>query len=147
MFCVSTRPQIAPFAWPCLEATSRAFSRKRTDATTCAFLDDADAGRERYFVLEREARWACGGVGMSGGECFLTYGMVRADLHRAGLGSELTRSRLDWPRQHRPAVTQVKIETSQLTEGFYARFGFEVLKRQQDGFGPGLDQVTMAARL
>ena len=112
------------------------------------FLDDADAGRETYFVLEGGAELlACGGVGQEAGETFLTWGMVRGDLRGAGLGSELTRYRLDWLRHHWPAASQVKIDTSQHTEGFYARFGFEVVEREQDGFGPGLDRVRMVARL
>ena len=112
------------------------------------FLDDADAGRETYFVLEGGAEiLACGGVGQAAGETFLTWGMVRGDQHGMGLGDELTRSRLDWLRRHWPAVSHVRIDTSQHTEGFYARFGFEVTERTPDGFGPGLDRVRMVARL
>lgn len=44
-------------------------------------------------------------------------------------------------------MTHAKIETSQHTEGLYARFGFLVVERVKDGFGPGLDQVKMVAQV
>ena len=112
------------------------------------FLNDADAGRETYFVLQRGAETlACGGVGQDAGETFLSWGMVRGDLRGTGLGTQLTQFRLDWLRLHWPAATHAKIDTSQHTESFYARFGFEVVEREQDGFGPGLDKVRMVAEL
>ena len=112
------------------------------------FLNDVDAGQETYFVLEGGAEiLACGGVGQDAGETFLSWGMVRGDQHGRGLGTQLTQGRLDWLRCHWPAVSHVRIETSQHTEGFYARFGFEVVEREQDGFGPGLDRVRRVARL
>ncbi|WP_161882888.1 GNAT family N-acetyltransferase [Deinococcus alpinitundrae] len=124
---------------------------ERTDFAT--FLDRVEGvedGAEPYFVLEREGEVvACGGVGHETFPtlAYLSWGMVRGDLHGTGLGSDLTRSRLDWLRRHWPAASHVKIDTSQSTEGFYARYGFEVMEREQDGFGPGLDRVRMMARL
>ncbi|AWN22745.1 GNAT family N-acetyltransferase [Deinococcus irradiatisoli] len=115
-----------------------------------AFLDKVEAGGEAYFVLERGGEvLACGGVGLQRAPdlAYLSWGMVRGDRRGTGLGKELTRFRLDWLRAHWPEVRQVKIETSQHTEGFYARFGFEVAGRVPDGFGPGIDQVRMVAAL
>ncbi|WP_420595545.1 GNAT family N-acetyltransferase [Deinococcus sp.] len=121
---------------------------ERTDFA--AFLNKVEAESEPYFVIERDASVvACGGVGYEEFPtlAYLSWGMVRGELHGTGLGTQLTQFRLDWLRLHWPAATHTKIETSQHTEGFYARFGFEVVEREQDGFGPGLDKVLMVARL
>ncbi|TSA83126.1 GNAT family N-acetyltransferase [Deinococcus detaillensis] len=115
-----------------------------------AFLGRVECEQRPYFVLERGGEVvACGGVGYEVHPklAYLSWGMVRGDLHGCGLGSELTRSRLDWLRQHWPEVQRVKIDTSQHTEAFYARFGFVVVERITDGFGVGLDEVKMVAAL
>ena len=121
---------------------------ERADFAT--FLDKVEAEPQPYFVLEHDdSVVACGGVGYEDFPTLasLNWGMVRGDLRGTGLGTQLTQFRLDWLRQHWPAATRVKIETSQHTENFYARFGFEVVEREQSGFGPGLDKVRMVARL
>lgn len=129
------------------------FFAEHERADFAAFLDRVDrvgTRPEPYFVLEREGEVvACGGVGYEAFPtlAYLSWGMVRGDLHGAGLGDELTRSRLDWLRHHWPAVTHAKIDTSPHTQGFYTRFGFEATERTPDGFGPGLDRVRMVARL
>ena len=68
--------------------------------------------------------------------------MVRDDSHGQGLGTRLTGYCLDRLRQ-RPEVRQVRLDTSQHTEVFYARHGFAVVGRTQGGFTPGLDEVKM----
>ncbi|GAA4022312.1 GNAT family N-acetyltransferase [Deinococcus rubellus] len=150
------RPCTSPDRPSCLNLLDRNlphFFVEHERADFAAFLDRVDrlgTGSEPYFVLEREGEVvACGGVGPEAFPALacLSWGMVRGDLHGAGLGSEPTRSWLDWLRRHWPAVTHAKIETSHHTEGFYACFGFEVAERTLDGYGPGLDRVRMVARL
>jgi predicted GNAT family N-acyltransferase len=71
---------------------------------------------------------------------------VRGDLHGRGLGNQLTTYRLDQLRA-RPAVREIRIETSQLTESYYARHGFVAVQRRSDGFAPGLDEIRMVLKL
>jgi predicted N-acetyltransferase YhbS len=115
------------------------------------FLRDP-ADRGEYYVLEQGAEVvACGGVwvkdGGEGGQSWggLSWGMVRGNLHGQGLGSQLTTYRLDQLRA-KPEVQEIRIETSQLTEGYYAQFGFVTVQRRPDGFAPGLDEVKMVLK-
>lgn len=96
-----------------------------------------------YFVVESGSSVvACGGWALgSGGEAALTWGMVRRALHRKGIGRSLLRYRLDSIRRETDA-TLVRINTVQLVQGFFAREGF-VVNVDPNGFGPGLDRVTM----
>ncbi|ULH15641.1 GNAT family N-acetyltransferase [Deinococcus sp. KNUC1210] len=116
-----------------------------------AFLGSpADHGT--YFVMEDGAEVvACGGVWHGGtlpaDVAGLSWGMVRGDLHGRGLGRQLVASRLSWIRQHLPAAREVQIETSQHTQGYYARHGFRVVSRRPDGFAPGLDEIKMVLTL
>jgi ribosomal protein S18 acetylase RimI-like enzyme len=111
------------------------------------FLRDP-ADRGEYYVLEQGAEVvACGGVWVKdGGEGGLSWGMVRGDLHGQGLGDQLTTYRLDQLRA-KPEVQEIRIETSQLTERYYARHGFVAVQRRPDGFAPGLDEVKMVLKL
>lgn len=104
-----------------------------------SFLDEP-AGT--YLVVRRASSiLACGGVARLGEDAVLCWGMVHADFQGQGLGRLL--------RDHRVAVARrwglrrVRIETSQRTEVFFARAGFVVIERERDGFGAGLDRVTM----
>ncbi|MGY2892921.1 GNAT family N-acetyltransferase [Deinococcus sp. UYEF24] len=113
-----------------------------------AFLQDtADQGE--YFVLEHDTEvLACGGIWVDAqGVGGLSWGMVRGDsqgegLHGQGLGTRLTDYRLDRLRQ-RPEVRQVRLDTSQHTEVFYARRGFVTVARTPEGFAPGIDEIKM----
>lgn len=109
------------------------------------------ADRGEYFVLEQRVEVvACGGV-WTAQDIDLTYGglswgMVRAGLHGQGLGSQLTRFRLDLLRA-RLEVREVRIDTSQHTERYYARHGFVTVQRRPDGFAPGLDELKMVLKV
>lgn len=71
--------------------------------------------------------------------------MVARELQGTGLGKMLTTARLR-AAQTTPGVAQVRIDTSQHTQGFYRRFGFTVEKIVPDGYGPGLDRWDMLLR-
>ncbi len=101
-----------------------------------------------YFVGEEQGSViACGGWAMESGDvAVLTWGMVRRALHRRGIGRSMLRFRLDAiGREHR--VSLVRLHTAQLARGFFAREGFRVVNVVPDGFGPGLDRVTMELEL
>ncbi|KDM93529.1 GNAT family N-acetyltransferase [Photobacterium galatheae] len=100
-----------------------------------------------YFVLIEEGRViGCGGLSVYQGISYLCWGLVHRAYHRRGLGALLTEYRLDWIRAENLS-DRVKIETSQHTQGFYARYGFDVTNVVHNGFGEGIDQVTMVLDL
>lgn len=108
------------------------------------FLDSyaADWG---FVVIERAGRVvACGGqrVMADGVTAGLCWGMVDRASHGTGLGRRLTEARLAAARAT-PGVRQVRLDTSQHTHGFYARFGFVVEGVVPDGYGAGLDCYDM----
>ena len=76
----------------------------------------------------------------------LTWGLIRRDLHGRGLGTHLLAGRLDRIRAD-GRFTQVLVETTPMSRGFFERFGFAPLRMQADGFGPGYDLVEMSLTL
>ena len=113
-----------------------------------SFLND-QALRWPYQVITLEGRIVgCGGhaVEAGGSVASLCWGMVAQDVHGQGLGRALTQARLDAIRAM-PQVARVTMNTSQHTQQFYARFGFEPVKVTPDGFGPGIDQWDMMLQL
>jgi GNAT superfamily N-acetyltransferase len=107
-----------------------------------AFLKEGPA--RAYLVLERDgAVLAAGGVsGGPSGWVTLDWGMVARSCQRAGLGRRLLAARLALARGM-PGVCGVRLETSQKTRAFYEAFGFRVTAVVPEGFGPGLDSVSM----
>lgn len=96
-----------------------------------------------YFVLsDNDTILACGGYELTGHNASLTWGMVDRDRHGQSFGSALLKHRLDLIGQEAPGAT-VEIDTSQRTQGFYKKFGFSVLRIEEDGYQPGLDKVFM----
>lgn len=103
-----------------------------------------------YFVVmhAKTGLIACGGIAFgrtTATEAVLCYGMVtRSQLHQ-GIGAELLRKRLEFFLPHAPQVERIVVNTTQKTEGFFRKFGFSVVERELDGFGTGLDRVSMMA--
>lgn len=120
-----------------------------------AFLDGQPPA---YFVIEEDGQViACGGVAvhpdpaagvaLSPTSAGLTWGMAARGQHGRGVGTRLLHGRLDWTRTHRPEVLEMRLATSQLTQGYDARQGFRVTAHEPDGFAPGIDRVEMALDL
>lgn len=112
------------------------------------FLDD-QALRWPYQVIEQDGRIvACGGhaVEPDGVSVALCWGMVEAGLHGRGVGRALTEARIAAARAT-PRIKRVILNTSQHTQGFYARFGFETAKVTPDGYAPGIDRWDMVLKL
>lgn len=101
-----------------------------------------------YFVGEAQGTIiACGGWALgSDGMAVLTWGMVGRAFHRRGLGRRLLRFRLEAIRNDTQAKV-ARIHTVQLVQAFFAKEGFTVIDTVPNGFGPGLDRVTMELRL
>ncbi|RTL35455.1 MAG: GNAT family N-acetyltransferase [Burkholderiales bacterium] len=94
-----------------------------------------------YLVAERDGRVvACGGWYARGDEGRLCWGLVDRGVHRQGVGQALLAARVQALRAT-PGVRAVTITTSQLSEGFFVKQGFEVTEREVNGLAPGLDRV------
>ena len=93
---------------------------------------------------------ACGGwfhaPERGDGVAGLAWGMVRRDWQHRGVGRQLLEARLAGV-QATPGVHTLEISTSQHTEAFYARAGFEATARAADGHAPGIDRVDMRWRI
>ncbi|WP_295815234.1 GNAT family N-acetyltransferase [uncultured Deinococcus sp.] len=100
-----------------------------------------------YLVIEDAGQLvACGGIWWTepAAPAGFAWGMVARDLQRRGHGTVLVRARLE--RLRELGVGEVRLDTSQHTAPYYARFGFEEVTRTPGGYGPGLDRVDMVAR-
>jgi GNAT superfamily N-acetyltransferase len=105
------------------------------------FEDFLRAGPPGYVVAERDGRVvACGGWYARDGEARLCWGLAQRELHGQGIGRALLDARLQAIREA-GGVGAVSITTSQLSEGFFVKQGFEVTEREVDGLAPGLDRV------
>lgn len=101
---------------------------------------------ENYFVVEETPGGdllGCGGVFITGDIAGFCWGMVASHLHRRGVGTFLLVERLRHLYTHHPHVEAVKLDTSQHSKEFFARFGFQTTRVTPDGYGPGLDRYDM----
>jgi hypothetical protein len=126
------------------ENTPEFFVREDREALN-AFLLDLPGP---YFVVEEQgAIIACGGWAPEADRvAVLTWGMVRRRLHRRGIGRTLLRFRLAAISAD-ATVSIIRLRTVQLVQGFFIREGFVAVAVVPNGFGPGLDRVTMELRL
>ena len=120
-------------------------AHERSDFLSCF---DEDIGP--YFVLDSGGQAiGCGGYAMHPempASVSLTWGMVRRDLHGQGLGSQLLTGRLERIRTE-GRLAQVRIETTPMSAGFFARFGFIPVRTVANGFGEGYDLIEMSLAL
>lgn len=97
-----------------------------------------------YYVVEIiDEIVASGGIALNKDATIsLCWAMVRNDLIGSGLGKQLTLFRMEKGREKwgdLPFFTS----TSQHTEGFYKKLGFETFEHTPNGFGPGIDTCKM----
>jgi ribosomal protein S18 acetylase RimI-like enzyme len=99
--------------------------------------------KDSYFcVYKGNQVIGCGGFSKEDNEVFLTWGMIRRDLHKQGYGKTLTKFRMKAIREKYPN-TPIIINTAQFTKGFYEKQGFKTKAFKKNGFGSGLDKYTM----
>jgi len=98
----------------------------------------------QYLVVEQSgAVVACGGSYVRNGVGRLCWGMVEQSKHGSLIGTALLAKRLNTLFSRNVSVTEVGIDTSQHSAGFFERFGFKAQRRSIDGFSEGLDCVEM----
>jgi GNAT superfamily N-acetyltransferase len=84
---------------------------------------------------------AFGGVEWIDEAGYLCWGTVHPDYGGRGFGRQLLEFRLAFLRH--AGVLSVFSDTSQLTEGFYAKYGFKAFHHEAQHWGPALDLVAM----
>lgn len=118
---------------------------EKTELTS--FLGDKD--HDEYFVVELNDDHGPRVVGAGGyyviqetGVVGFSWGMILNEFHGRGLGKLLTTYRLNLldNKFHHQAI---RLQTSQFTCAFYALHGFVETEREPDGFGDGIDRITM----
>lgn len=103
-----------------------------------------DNEREQYFVIMHDGEIiGCGGLNTDGpGEMCISWDIIHPDYHGQGYGRQLTEYRIHLVRQD-PAVRVLHVRTTQLTDRFYAKFGFKLIRTEKDYWAPGLDLYHM----
>ena len=97
-----------------------------------------------FVVVDEDDLIACGGhaTGRVSGEADICWTMVRRDQHGHGVGNFLLTTCVCDILAIEDIQT-VRLETSQHTFPFFQRWGFVVVERVPNGFGPGLDKIEM----
>ncbi len=75
-------------------------------------------------------------------EVGFAWGMVHADFHKQGFGTQFAEFRIDYLKKHyidRPII----LRTTQKTYLFFEQHDFVVRSWQKNGYGDGLDKVVM----
>ncbi len=100
---------------------------------------------EDYFVVEKEGRIiGAGGINYvpEKKRAVLAWGMITPDLHGKGIGTILTKHRIE----HINAMVEIEsmiVRTTQLTYKFYEKMNFKLVKTQNDYWGEGFDLYHM----
>ena len=113
-----------------------------------AFMEFLDTFKGPYLVVEDQDRQLLGCGGMAEDPDFVTlcWGLVAGNRQRQGVGRLLLRARLALAVIN-PMVRFAYLNTSQRTEGFFAREGFKTRRVVEEGYGPGLHRHDMELRL
>ena len=109
------------------------------------YLNDRAEQCPYFVILEGNNVVACGGYEVHNGKGWLSWGMVNQSRHGENIGKLLLQHRIEDMKANYGHVSIV-IETSQHTQGFYSKFGFNMTKIEKDGYKEGLDKVYMEYR-
>ncbi|MGN6510399.1 MAG: GNAT family N-acetyltransferase [Chitinophaga sp.] len=109
-----------------------------------AWLDNYTDKNPYFMVKDGNEAVACGGIYLdeNKNEAGLAWGMVHARHHKKGYGKQFTLYRLALLQETWPAAVH-RIETSQHTQGFYAKMGFRTVEIEENGFADGIDKYVM----
>lgn len=102
---------------------------------------------EDYFVILNDNRIiGAGGINYTKNHAVLSWDFLHPDHHGKGCGSKLVTYRLQWIKDNTP-YKKVVVRTSQFTCDFYAKMGFELVKKQPDFWAKGYDLYEMEMKL
>ena len=105
---------------------------------------EKEAGIEPYFVIVNgDDVLACGGFCVTPKKVVLTWGLVKNSHHGQGIGTLLLCYRLQRIQEEFSALP-IQLDTSQKTQGFSAKYGFEPTEVIPNGYMQGLDKVYIA---
>lgn len=100
---------------------------------------------ENYWLIEQGGVIAgCGGIVFSEDQQIgrIAWDFFSPNFQGKGLGRQLTTFRLAEIRKQ-ASVQRIIVRTSQLAHSFYAKFGFEIEKIEEDYWAPGLHLYDM----
>ena len=104
---------------------------------------------EQYFVIENESKLiGCGGINY---EDFNTIGIIswdiiHPDFQKKGVGSQLLKHRIEILKSVKE-LKAIKVRTSQLTNDYYAKLGFELIVIKKNYWAKGFDLYEMLLKL
>ena len=102
---------------------------------------------ETYYMLLLDGKIAGGGgvfFAKDGNAASLAWGMIHPAHRRKGLGTALTRFRMEKIRA--AGVGKITVRTSQRVWKFYEKQGFSLTETKKDFWGEGLDLYAMEFR-
>jgi predicted GNAT family N-acyltransferase len=102
-------------------------------------------GHDHYFVaVEAGDIVACGGFSLEPREHLVsfTWGFVRKDKHRQGIGKMLLEYRISQIQTLYPDAP-IRLDTTQHSKAFFERYGFATVLYTTDGYAPGMDRYDM----
>ncbi|HVR53850.1 MAG TPA: GNAT family N-acetyltransferase [Pseudorhodoferax sp.] len=141
---VEIRPYLAADRQACLQIFRSNLPRYFDASELPEFEEFLARSTQDYFVAQRGAAvLACGGCYARDGVGYLSWGMVARAHHHATIGTALLVWRVD-RLFSQPDISEIRIDTSQHTAGFFARHGFRTTRQLAHGFGTGIDQVSMS---
>ena len=113
------------------------------------FQEYLNDNSQHYFVVE-ETYTIIGGGGINfmedGINARISWDMIHPDAQGRGIGSKLTRYRIDLIMSN-PEIETITVRTSQLAFRYYEKFGFILQKKKKDFWAPGFDLYHMELKI
>ena len=104
-----------------------------------------DGWNDSFFILNRDKKIVgCAGLGINKAKkiATLSWGMVARNYHRKGIGSQLTKYRLNLLQSYKLDL-KISLDTSQHSYLFYEKFGFKMVDIEHDGYEKGMHKYNM----
>jgi len=77
----------------------------------------------------------------------ISWDIIHPDYQGQGIGRKLTEYRINHIKSLKEDIDTIIVNTSQLTDKFYAKFGFEITKTEKDYWAKGIDLCHMVMRI
>lgn len=109
------------------------------------FIYYLDNELEDYYVLEQDGGIVgCGGINYKPAEqtAVISWDMFHPGMQGRGLGRKLVQHRIEHVKAD-PSYTRMIVRTSQHTDKFYAKMGFQLKEVVNDYWAPGFDLYYM----